>query len=73
MLAEIDHCRGGIIFKEVQGVMHTVIITTQRITIYFFFIQKHIYNGHINKMKKTTTKIRKQSSGVKLLKHVRQN
>ena len=23
----------------------------------FLFIQKHIYNGHINKMKKTKTKI----------------
>ena len=25
--------------------------------ISFLFIQKHIYNGHINKMKKTKTKI----------------
>ena len=24
---------------------------------FFLFIQKHIYNGHINKMKKTKTKI----------------
>ena len=25
--------------------------------VVFLFIQKHIYNGHINKMKKTKTKI----------------
>ena len=25
---------------------------------FYLFIQKHIYNGHINKMKKTKTKIR---------------
>ena len=24
---------------------------------FYLFIQKHIYNGHINKMKKTKTKI----------------
>ena len=32
-------------------------VSRKRYQLFFLFIQKNIYNGHINKMKKTKTKI----------------
>ena len=37
--------------QDIPGAMRSLCET------FFLFIQKHIYNGHINKMKKSKTKI----------------
>ena len=33
------------------------LVPSSRVLSFFLFVQKHIYNGHINKMKKNKTKI----------------